>query len=240
MKPNNTLKSLVAAVALFTAAPSAQAEKMTDAQRACVQRALKNPNADTKAVQACVAAETPAGDPDKAKKILAPDSAEAQALFTTLEARFREKSPVRPVAVKFADVKNALSAHPNLLFSLNEMEKTGGQPDLIAVEGNTYVFADVSAESPEGRRNLNYDEAKAMADAAGYEMMPREVYEKLQKKIPLDAQTFSRLLTDAETRASGFALSGYRDGGVVHVYRVWAGYRDPDLGFRGLLRVPKF
>ena len=167
-------------------------------------------------------------------------SSEEQAkLFSALEARFSEDMPYRPDTVKFADVRKALEARPDLLYSLNQMEKTGGQPDVIGVEGNTFVFADVSKESPEGRRNLDYDEAKAMADEIGVEMMDEIIYRKLQEQIPLDAETWSWLLTDAETRAHGNALRGYRVGVSVNVYEYWADSRSPDRGFRGLLRVPK-
>lgn len=218
--------------------PDAQVEKMTDDQRACVQRVLKNPNADAGDIQACVAAEASDDDPDK--KELAPDSLEAQTLFTTIEARFSKKTPYRPGVVKFADVKKSLEACPDLLYSLNQMEKTGGQPDVIAVEGNTFVFADVSKESPEGRRDLDYDQARTMADGMGVEMMDESTYRELQAQFPIDMATLSWLLTDAETRAaSGDALDGARRHGVVYVRWGWADGRVPSLGFRGLLRVPK-
>ncbi|MBI5411706.1 DUF4256 domain-containing protein [Candidatus Peregrinibacteria bacterium] len=242
MKLNHTPSTLAAAaVALLSAVtPSAaRAEKMTGTQRACVQRVLTTPDASADAVRACVAAKAGSDAPDKAKKTLALDSPEALHLFTVLEARFSEKSPVRPKGVNFAAVKKALEARLDLLFSLNEMERTGGRPDVIAVEGNTFVFADVSRESPEGRRNLNYDEAKKMADAMGVKMMDEAAYRKLQASVPLDQGTWSWLLTDAKTRASGRALVGARDGEGVRVVEGWAGDRNPHGGWRGLLRVPK-
>ncbi|MBI5412433.1 DUF4256 domain-containing protein [Candidatus Peregrinibacteria bacterium] len=135
--------------------------------------------------------------------------------------------------------EKALEARPDLLFSLNEMEKTGGKPDLIAVEGTTYVFADLSGESPESRRDLDYDQAKAMADAMGVTMMDEAAYRELQARIPLDAETFSWLLTDAKTRASGNALNGNRNGDNVNVNEDFADNRNPDKGWRGLIRVFK-
>lgn len=239
MKFNNVLRGIAAAAALTVATPTASAEPISRQQRACVERVLKSPMADTDAVRQCLATAKAGGESDSHKKHLSPDSPEAKSLFATLEGRFRQESPVRPAVVKFIDVKRSLEARQDLLSSLNEMEKTGGKPDVIAVEGNTFVFADVSAESPKGRRNLDYDQAKAMAEKAGYEMMPPEVYQKLQNKVRLDANTWSWLLTDAETRATGEALGGGRGGDVVYVGPGWADYRSPSEGFRGLLRVPK-
>lgn len=238
MKLNNTLRTLTAAAALMAAAPSAQAEQMTDDQRACVQRVLKNPNADTSDIQACVTTES--GDDDLAKKELAPDSPEAKALFATLEARFSKEAPYRPDVVKFTDVKKSLEARPDLLYSLNQMEKTGGEPDVIAVEGDIFVFADVSKESPEGRRNLNYDQAKTMADEMGIEMMDQATYRKLQAQFPFDLKTsWSWLLTNAKTRAiTRLALSGDRDPDGVYVHRHGASHHISGAGWRGLLRVP--
>lgn len=237
----NILRTLTVAAALSAVAPSAQAEQITAGQRVCVQSVLKNPAADTKDVQACVSAKVPASDkPDQAKKELAPDSPEAKALFAILEARFSKPSSSRPSSVAFADVKKALEARPDLLRSLNEMEQTGGEPDVIAVEGSTYVFADVSRESPEGRRNLTYGQAKAMAEAAGYEMMDEATYRKLQAQYSIDTKTWSWLLTaDPELLKDGSALRGYRYGGGVGVNPLWADDRGPYGGFRCLLRVPR-
>ncbi|MBI5412432.1 hypothetical protein HZA43_04685 [Candidatus Peregrinibacteria bacterium] len=85
---------------------------MTGAQRACVQRVLTTPDASADAVRACVVADAGSDTPDKAKKTLAPDSQEAQQLFAALEARFRDASPVRPAAVKFADVRKSPGSPP--------------------------------------------------------------------------------------------------------------------------------
>lgn len=240
MKFNNVLRGIAVAAAMSVAAPSARAsaEKLTKDQRACVVSVLGSSDATDADVQKCVAAGG-GDDPEKARQTLAPDSTEARQLFVTLEARMNENSPVRPKGVTFADVKRSLKARPDLLFSLNAMEKTGGQPDVVAVDGNTFVFGDVSPESPEGRRNLDYNQTKAMAEAAGYEVMDEATYRELQGQIPLDTKTLSYLLTDPAILATGFALRGGRDGGGVMVARYWADVRDPSYGCRGLLRVPK-
>jgi len=244
--PGKTLRALTAAAALFAAAPSANAERLTDDQRACVARVMKYVNADAGAIQACVA-EAGSDDSDKAKKELAPDSLEAQALFATLEARMSKAAPYRPAGVKFVDVRRSLEACPDLLYTLNKMEKTGGMPDVVGVEGNTFVLADVSTQSPAGRRNLPYRDFEAAMDVermaremgVNFELMPPALYRRLQKETPLDSKTFSWLLTDPEPLASGIVLFGYRDGDRVRVNPRWAGYRSPFRGFRGLLRVPK-
>ncbi len=235
----NTLSTITAAVALLGAAPSAHAEKITDDQRACVEQVLNTPTADVDAVRQCMgasAAEAVGEDPDK-KPELAPNAPEAQALFTTLQARM-SKVPEhyrRAGGVNFTDVKKALETRPDLLWSLKEMEKTGGEPDVIAVEGNTYVFADVSKESPEGRRYLNYDEAKAMADTMGVKMMDPATW----RTLDVDHTSWTWLLTDAQTRATGRALYGARVGDDVNVYLYYADNRDSREGWRGLLRVPR-
>lgn len=243
MKFNNALRGIATAVTLLATTPSVRAEQLTDTQRACVQRVLKNSAADTDAVWQCLATAEGGGDSNRHKKYLSPNSPEAKSLFATLEARFDEKPAHyrRAKGVNFADVKKALEARPDLLWSLHWMEETGGKPDVIAIKGNTLVFADVSQWSPSGsgRCNLSYDEAKTMADEMGVKMMDEATYRKLQATGWLDTQTWSWILTDASTRkASGKAIAADREGDDVGVYPREAESRDIYRGWRAVLRVP--
>ncbi len=160
-------------------------------------------------------------------------------LFSTLEARFSEKPEhyEQHEGVDFAKVKKALEASPDLMYSLAQMENTGGVPDIIAVESDAFIFGDCSAESP-ARRNLNYDKSAEMAKEFGADMMPEDVYHTMQKSGKFDMNTWSWLKTPADIRESGLALHGNRDG-YVYVRRSYARSHGVDGGWRGVLRVPK-
>lgn len=246
MKPNNTLRTLATVVALMAATCSDQKEEMTDCQRACIESVLKNPNtvahADRVSKQekadanrACLPTAEESDDAD-VKKELAPTSLEGRSLFVILAARFSKESPYRPDIVRFADVKKSLEARPDLLYSLNQMEKTGGQPDVIDIEGDSLVFADVSRESPKFRRNLNYDQVKSMANEMGVEIMDEATYRKLQVQYPIDVRSSSWLLANEGSRFLGGSLTAMRISSGVSVLNI-SSYRDPNRGWRASLRV---
>lgn len=200
-------------------------------------------------------------DPEAAAK--APKSSESVAeqkreltveqkerLLQTLQNRLSRKAGhyARPEEINFGEVKTALEANPAALWSLSRMEETGGLPDIVAIEDNTFVFADCSAESPAGRRNCVYDKeaeqyahgfngnAVDMAEEFGVEMWSPEFYRTMQDLGKFDRHTWSWLKTDAQTCSTGDALSGHRFGDRVFVYQ--DAHRHDDLrAWRGLLRV---
>ena len=184
------------------------------------------------------------------KKELSPGQREE--LLSALRARF-EKNMVRHKGLEWAKVQARLEADTQKLWSLNEMERTGGEPDVVGHDKRTgeYVFYDCSAESPGGRRSLCYDreaqearkEAKPgdsavnMATAMGIELLTEEEYRELQKLGNFDTKTSSWLKTPPEVRKLGGAISAdYRFG------RVFVGHNTAPTyyaarGFRGSLRV---
>jgi len=161
-------------------------------------------------------------------------------LLSALEARFAKKPKYykRPEGVDFAEVKNALWLNPALMRSLAQMENTGGEPDIIAVEPGVFVFGDCSEESP-NRRNLTYDQATAQAKEFGVDMMSEEDYLKMQNLGKFDQQSSSWLATPEYLRKAGNAMNGFRVGDGVFVYEVDAGYHNPHDGWRASLRVKK-
>lgn len=202
-------------------------------------------------------------DPEAAAK--APKSSESVAeqkreltveqkerLLQTLQNRLSRKAGhyARPEEINFGEVKTALEANPAALWSLSRMEETGGLPDIVAIEDNTFVFADCSAESPAGRRNCVYDKeaekiahgtfngnAVDMAEEFGVEMWSPEFYRTMQDLGKFDRNTWSWLKTDAKTRSTGFALRGGRFGDLVFVVQGFAHGHYVDGAWRGLLRV---
>lgn len=161
-------------------------------------------------------------------------------LFSILKARFAEKPEhyKQQEGIDFTEVKKALEASPDLMYSLAQMENTGGAPDIIAIESDAFIFGDCSAESPD-RRDLNYDQVTEMAKEFGVDMMSEEAYRAMQESGKFDINTWSWLKTSADTRESGRALCGDRVDDVVHVDRADARSHDADEGWRGVLRVPK-
>ncbi len=244
MKLNTTFRHLMAVTALVTAAPAVRAERVTnaavtDAQQACIQQILANAGTHAEAIRNCV----PTAQADKRPE-LAPDSQTAKALFEQLEARF-DKNPShspRPKGISFSDLKDALAKNPALLWSIAEMEKTGGAPDLIDVQLDAFIIADVSKEAPEGRRDLTYDQAAKMVNQMGIQMMDRVTYRNLQELVSLDRNTSVWLLTDEDTRKQGYALIGYRDRLANYDVVTQGNYAErphPFRGWRGVLRVPR-
>jgi hypothetical protein len=180
-------------------------------------------------------------------------SAEQQAeLLSTLKARF-EKNMNRHQGLKWAEVQARLKAHPEQLWSLREMERTGGEPDVVGHDTKTgeSVFYDCSAESPAGRRSLCYDRealdsrkenkpknsAIDMAAAMGIELLTEEQYRELQKLGPFDTKTSSWIQTPAAIRTLGGALFADRRYDHVFVYHNGASSYYAARGFRGALMV---
>jgi hypothetical protein len=173
-------------------------------------------------------------------------------LLSALKARF-EKNMNCNEGLEWAKVQARLEANPEKLWSLNEMERTGGEPDVVGYDKETgeYVFCDCSAESPKGRRSLCYDrealesrkehkpESSAMDMAAGMgiEILTEEKYRELQKLGNFDTKTSSWLKTPSEIRKLGGAIFGDRRYNHVFVYHNGAESYYGARGFRGSLRV---
>jgi Protein of unknown function (DUF4256) len=173
-------------------------------------------------------------------------------LIRILMARF-ENNMNRHHGVKWVKVQEKLEAHPDKLWSLSEMERTGGEPDVVGYDEKTseYIFYDCSAESPEGRRNVCYDRealearkankpgdsAMNMAAAIGIELLTEEQYRELQKLGKFDVKTSSWVKTPAEIRVLGGALFCDRRYDHVFVYHNGADSYYGARGFRGSLRV---
>ena len=177
---------------------------------------------------------------------------ERKKLLETLQGRF-EQHPERHRGVAWSDVEERLEASPESLWTLHEMERTGGEPDVVAHDRKTrqYHFVDCSAESPSGRRSLCYDpealearkEAKPKASALGMaadmgiELLTEEEYHELQKLGPFDVKTSSWLATPAAVRTLGGAIFGDYRFGRVFVYHNGASSYYAGRGFRGRLKV---
>lgn len=173
-------------------------------------------------------------------------------LLTTLEARF-EKNMKRHDGLKWADIQARLEANPEKLWSLYEMERTGGEPDVVGHDKKTgeYIFFDCSAQSPSGRRSLCYDRqaldarkankpkdsAIDVANAIGIEILTEEQYRELQKLGKFDTTTSSWIKTPDEIRKLGGAIFADFRYGQVFVYHNSADSYYAARGFRGSLRV---
>ena len=184
------------------------------------------------------------------KKELSP--AERAELFRVLKARF-EKHMSRHKGVEWAKVQAKLEAHTEKLWTLNEMERTGGEPDVVGQDQKTgdYIFFDCSAETPGGRRSVCYDReaqesrkehqpennAVDMAAAMGIELLTEQEYRALQKLGTFDAKTSSWVKTPAEIRKLGGALFCDFRYGTVFVYHNGAPSYYAARAFRGSLRV---
>lgn len=173
-------------------------------------------------------------------------------LLRTLKVRF-EKNSNRHEGLEWAEVQARLEADPDKLWSLHEMERTGGEPDVIAYDQDAekYVFCDCSPESPKGRRSICYDQealesrkehkpqnsAMNMAADMGIEMLTEEQYRALQQLGKFDAKSSSWVKTPAEIRKLGGALFCDRRYDTVFLYHNGAESYYGARGFRGLLRV---
>ena len=179
-------------------------------------------------------------------------SEQREELLKTLEARF-EKNMNRHKGIEWAEVRTKLEADTEKLWSLNEMERTGGEPDVIGHDKKTgeYIFHDCSAESPKGRRSLCYDRealdarkehkpkdsAVDMAAAMGIDLLTEEEYRKLQELGEFDTKTSSWITTPSENRERGGALYCDRRYDHVFVYHNGASSYYAARGFRGSLKV---
>jgi Protein of unknown function (DUF4256) len=173
-------------------------------------------------------------------------------LLRALQARF-EKNMNRHKGLAWAQVQAKLEANAEKLWSLHEMEGTGGEPDVVGRDNKTgeYIFYDCSAESPNGRRSLCYDRealesrkenkpkgnATDMAAAMGIELLAEDQYRGLQKLGHFDSKTSSWVKTPSEIRKLGGALFCDRRYDTVFVYHNGAESYYAARGFRGSLRV---
>jgi hypothetical protein len=184
------------------------------------------------------------------KKQLSPKQSEG--LLTTLKARFEENLS-RHKGLAWAKVETKLKAHSDKLWSLNEMEKSGGEPDVVGYDKKTdeFIFFDCSPESPKDRRSFCYDHealkarkenkpknsAVGAAESMGIELLTEEEYRALQKLGTFDIKTSSWLKTPAEIRKLGGAIFGDCRYDQVFVYHNGMQSYYAARGFRGSLRV---
>jgi hypothetical protein len=161
-------------------------------------------------------------------------------LLRALKARF-EKNMHRHKGLVWAEVQSKLEANTESLWSLNEMERTGGEPDVVGHDKKTgeYIFCDCSAESPNGRRSVCYDpdNAMGMAAAMGIELLTEEQYRELQKLGTFDTKTSSWVKTPSNIRKLGGALFCDRRFDTVFLYHNGAESYYAGRAFRGSLRV---
>ena len=184
------------------------------------------------------------------KKKLSPEQSEE--LLNALKARF-EKNMNRHKGLEWPKVQAKLVANPEKLWSLDDMETTGGEPDVVGYDKKTgeYIFYDCSAESPKGRRNICYDgealasrkehkpknSAMDMAAAMGIEILTEKQYRELQELGNFDTKTSSWITTASDIRKLGGALFCDRRYDTVFVYHNGAESYYAARGFRGWLRI---
>jgi hypothetical protein len=184
------------------------------------------------------------------KKKLSPEQRDK--LLSALKARF-EKNMNRHKGLDWAKVQVKLEVDTEKLWSLNEMERTGGEPDVIGHDKKTgeYIFYDCSGESPKGRRSVCYDcealesrkenkpedNAIDMAAAIGIELLTEEQYRELQKLGNFDTKTSSWVKTPSDIRKLGGALFCDRRYDTVFLYHNGADSYYAARGFRGSLKV---
>lgn len=177
---------------------------------------------------------------------------QSDALLQILKTRFG-KNPSRHKGINWEEVAAKLKANPSKLWSLDAMEETGGEPDVVGQDSNTgeYFFYDCSEESPKGRRSCCYDRAGwesrkehrpdntaiDMAEGMGIELLTEAEYRNLQTLGTFDAKTSSWLKTPAEIRKLGGAIFGDFRYDTVFVYHNGAQSYYAARGFRGVLRV---
>jgi len=190
--------------------------------------------------------------PATAFKELSPE--ESEELLKALMPRFMENMNHHE-SLEWAKVQTRLEANPEKMWSINEMEKTGGEPDVVGHDKTTseYIFIDCSAESPIGRRNCCYDrdaqeqrEKKGvhpngnvidMAASMGIELLTEEQYRELQKLGEFDTKTSSWVKTPSDIRKLGGAIFADRRYNHVFIYHNSAPSFYSARGFRGVLRV---
>ncbi len=186
----------------------------------------------------------------KNKRKLSPE--QQRELLRTLETRF-EKNGNRHKGLEWANIKAKLEVDTGKLWSLSEMERTGGEPDVVGLDKKTgeYVVYDCAEESPKGRRSVCFDRealesrkehkpennAIDMATAIGIELLTEEQYRELQKLGKFDTKTSSWIKTPADIRKLGGALFCDRRYDTVFVYHNGAESYYAARGFRGSLRI---
>lgn len=179
-------------------------------------------------------------------------AAKQKELLAVLEARF-EKNTERHKGLSWSKVQARLEALPDKLWSLNEMERTGGEPDVVGYDKkkDEFIFYDCSAESPKDRRSLCYDlealesrkehkpkdSAMGMAMKMGIEILTEEQYRELQRLGQFDTKTSSWVKTPANIRELGGATFCDRRYNTVFLYHNGAESYYAARGFRGALRV---
>jgi hypothetical protein len=194
----------------------------------------------------------PAKTPSASSNKKSLSSQQREELLRTLKTRF-EKNMNRHKGLEWAEVQARLEANAEKLWSLHEMEKTGGEPDVVGHDKKTieYIFYDCSAESPKGRRSFCYDRealdsrkeykpkdsATGRAAAMGIELLTEEQYRELQKLGEFDTKTSSWVKTPVEIRKLGGALFCDRRFDTIFVYHNSAESYYAARAFRGSLRV---
>jgi hypothetical protein len=182
------------------------------------------------------------------KKNLSPQ--ESSELLEKLKTRF-EKNKGRHKDVEWSKVQAKLEANPGKLWSLSEMERTGGEPDVVGQDNGEYIFYDCSAESPKGRRSLCYDRAALdfrkefkpensamdLATEMGVEILTEDQYRRLQQLGNFDLKTSSWIKTPDRIRKLGGGIFCDRRYDTVFVYHNGAESYYAARGFRGSLRV---
>lgn len=178
------------------------------------------------------------------------NATQRDALLKTLKQRF-EANMQRHRRVEWSSVQKRLESASDKLWSLNEMEQSGGEPDVVGVEKNQFVFVDCSAQSPKGRRSVCYDQqalesrkehkpknsALAMADAMGANLLTVDEYQQLQTLGEFDTTTSSWVETPAKVRKLGGALFCDRRFDTVFTYHNGAESYYAARGFRCSLKV---
>ncbi|MGG6312284.1 DUF4256 domain-containing protein [Paenibacillus macerans] len=184
------------------------------------------------------------------KRVLSPE--QRGELLQVLKVRF-EKNMDRHQGLEWTTIQAKLEANAEKLWSLNEMERTGGEPDVVGHDQETdeFLFCDCSAESPKGRRSVCYDRealesrkehkpqnsATEMAAAMGIELLTEEQYRELQQLGKFDLKTSSWVITPANIRKLGGAVFCDRRYDTVFMYHNGAESYYGARGFRGSLRV---
>lgn len=177
---------------------------------------------------------------------------EIETLINTLKSRFQSNMN-RHLDLQWDKIEEKLKVNPSKLYSLNLMEETGGEPDVIGfdIETNQYIFCDCSAESPKGRRSLCYDHSalesrkehkpqnsvEALADEIGIDVLTETQYRELQQLGKFDLKTSSWIQTPESIRKLGGALFCDRRYDAVFVYHNGAESYYAARGFRGILKV---
>ena len=184
------------------------------------------------------------------ENVLMPDQHES--LLHVLQTRF-ENNMYRHKGLEWSKIQVKFAMNPGKLLALNEMEKTGGEPDVVGYDekADEYIFFDCSKESPEGRRNICYDQeaiesrkkykpghsAIGMAAEMGIRLLNEKEYRELQQLGNFDTKTSSWIFTPEKIRASGGAIFGDWRYGETFIYHNGAESYYAARGFRGSLRV---